>query len=91
MRATPIDSPLTIDRRRPHRLVTYHELPKWCQDNPFIVRGYRTCEHKKREIIKSIFVTYHNETFNVWSHLMAAGKYAVVAYSTNITHTTTYC
>lgn len=50
------------------RLLTYDELPIQWQENEYIVRGYRFYE-TKIECVKSI-ASIHNETFNIWSHLL---------------------
>lgn len=50
------------------RLLTYDELPIPWQNNEHIIRGYRFCE-TKLECVKSI-VRVHNETANIWSHLV---------------------
>uniref|UniRef100_A0A0D3HUY5 Uncharacterized protein n=1 Tax=Oryza barthii TaxID=65489 RepID=A0A0D3HUY5_9ORYZ len=49
-------------------LVGYEELPEWLKDNEFI-HGYYRCEWPIRETILSIF-SIHNETLNVWTHLI---------------------
>uniref|UniRef100_A0A0D9XZR9 Uncharacterized protein n=1 Tax=Leersia perrieri TaxID=77586 RepID=A0A0D9XZR9_9ORYZ len=49
-------------------LITYEELPDWLKDNEFI-HGYYRCEWPMKETILSIF-SIHNETLNVWSHLI---------------------
>ncbi|KAM0854021.1 hypothetical protein ACQ4PT_050691 [Festuca glaucescens] len=49
-------------------LIGYESLPEWLKDNEFI-HGYYRCEWPMRETILSIF-SIHNETLNVWSHLV---------------------
>ncbi|EEC69364.1 hypothetical protein OsI_38488 [Oryza sativa Indica Group] len=49
-------------------LVGYEELPEWLKDNEFI-HGYYRCEWPMKETILSIF-SIHNETLNVWTHLI---------------------
>ncbi|RLN30517.1 heptahelical transmembrane protein 4-like isoform X1 [Panicum miliaceum] len=46
----------------------YEALPEWLKDNEFI-HGYYRCEWPMKETILSIF-SIHNETLNVWSHLI---------------------
>jgi adiponectin receptor len=43
--------------------------PAFLRDNEFILRGYRIGFNTKEKIMKSIFML-HNETVNVWSHLL---------------------
>ncbi|RLM98906.1 heptahelical transmembrane protein 4-like isoform X1 [Panicum miliaceum] len=49
-------------------LIRYDALPDWLKDNEFI-HGYYRCEWPMKETILSIF-SIHNETLNVWSHLI---------------------
>ncbi|KAJ1256812.1 hypothetical protein BS78_K299300 [Paspalum vaginatum] len=49
-------------------LIGYEALPDWLKDNEFI-HGYYRCEWPMKETILSIF-SIHNETLNVWSHLI---------------------
>ena len=43
--------------------------PAFLQDNEFILRGYRIGFNTRPKILKSLFLL-HNETVNVWSHLI---------------------
>ncbi|XP_058069776.1 heptahelical transmembrane protein 4-like [Magnolia sinica] len=51
-----------------YQLVEYHSLPGYLRDNEFIVGHYRS-EWPLKQIFFSIF-TIHNETLNVWTHLI---------------------
>lgn len=51
-----------------NRLLTYDELPQPWRHNPYIRRGYRFCE-KYTSCAVSV-VTLHNETCNIWTHLL---------------------
>ncbi|XP_059624023.1 heptahelical transmembrane protein 4-like [Cornus florida] len=51
-----------------YQLVEYHSLPGYLRDNEFIVGHYRS-EWPLKQILLSIF-TIHNETLNVWTHLI---------------------
>ncbi|KAK4490697.1 hypothetical protein RD792_001396 [Penstemon davidsonii] len=51
-----------------HELVDYHSLPPYLKDNEYIHRHYR-CEWPLRQVLFSLF-TIHNETLNVWTHLI---------------------
>ncbi|KAI8144154.1 hemolysin-III related-domain-containing protein [Fennellomyces sp. T-0311] len=50
------------------RLLQFHELPKEWQENEYVLSGYRFCK-STRQCLKSIF-KLHNETLNIWSHLV---------------------
>ncbi|XP_022863361.1 heptahelical transmembrane protein 4-like [Olea europaea var. sylvestris] len=51
-----------------YRLVEYHSLPGYLKDNEYILRHYRS-EWPLKQTLLSIF-TIHNETLNVWTHLL---------------------
>ncbi|KAL3813698.1 hypothetical protein ACJIZ3_014966 [Penstemon smallii] len=51
-----------------YQLVEYHSLPGYLKDNEFIVGHYRA-EWPLKQVFLSIF-TIHNETLNVWTHLI---------------------
>lgn len=50
------------------RTVSYTQAPAYMQDNPHIKSGYRV-NLSMKECLQSIF-QLHNETFNIWSHLI---------------------
>ncbi|KAF7130594.1 hypothetical protein RHSIM_Rhsim10G0126800 [Rhododendron simsii] len=51
-----------------YQLVEYHSLPAYLKDNEYIIGHYRS-EWPLKQILLSIF-TIHNETLNVWTHLI---------------------
>jgi hypothetical protein len=53
------------------------KAPAFLIDNEYILRGYRINFNTKMKIFKSLFML-HNETVNVWSHLL--GVFAIFAY-----------
>jgi adiponectin receptor len=60
-----------LSARVPARLVTFTDLPKWYQDNPYILSAYRPVSHSYNACIHSL--TYlHNETINIYTHLLPA-------------------
>lgn len=50
------------------QLVEYHALPEYLRDNEYILRHYRS-EWPLKQVLLSMF-TIHNETLNVWTHLV---------------------
>lgn len=50
-------------------LIAYNQLPAWAKDNEFIQRYYRPISGSWTYSTCSIF-QLHNETFNIWSHLV---------------------
>ncbi|KAF7557877.1 hypothetical protein G7046_g5932 [Stylonectria norvegica] len=52
-------------------LIRWEDLPTWRHDNHYILTGYRQSRNSYIHSIKSLFYL-HNETVNVWSHLLGA-------------------
>jgi hypothetical protein len=46
-----------------------HHMPTWAMDNEFIISSYRKPGHSILSAVGSMFYL-HNETFNVWTHLL---------------------
>ena len=49
----------------------YEDAPTFMQDNEYIKGGYLLNCNTFKKIFKSIFM-WHNETINIWSHLLSA-------------------
>ncbi len=62
---------------------TYHEAPHYMQDNENIIRGYRIRFNSKRKILKSLFMI-HNESVNVWSHLIGVSLFICLIIYTSL-------
>lgn len=52
-------------------LVTIADVPPWLQFNSFIHTGYRPAPIRVGRALRSL-LQLHNESFNVWSHLLPA-------------------
>jgi adiponectin receptor len=64
--------------RRP-KLLTYEQIHEWSRDNEFIRTGYRPEKPDYKDIFLSL--TYvHNETCNIYTHLIGAILVWPVAY-----------
>lgn len=72
------------------KLYTWEEIPEWQKDNEHIHTGYVRETSSVMECIRSLFYL-HNETVNIYSHLIPAiaffstiffNKYVVPTYST---------
>lgn len=50
-------------------LGTLEEAPEYTISNIYILTGYRINFNKFRYIIKSLFMI-HNETLNIWTHIV---------------------
>ncbi|KAK0717916.1 hemolysin-III related-domain-containing protein [Lasiosphaeria miniovina] len=59
-------------------LVLWDELPSWRRDNAYIVRGYRQTSNSYWGSFASLGYL-HNETVNIWSHLLGALVFTVGA------------
>lgn len=60
------------------RLLTYDELPVPWRENPYILRGYRF-SHKYTDCVTSM-VSLHNETCNIWTHLLGFIGMVLIAF-----------
>ncbi|ORX88625.1 putative hemolysin-III channel protein Izh2 [Basidiobolus meristosporus CBS 931.73] len=62
-------------------LLKFSELPKWMRDNNYILSGYRAPTSSYWKSAQSLFYI-HNETGNVYSHLLGAVLFFIVAIFT---------
>jgi adiponectin receptor len=58
------------------RLLDWSQLEQWMKDNEYILTGYRRQSNSYLRSIKSI-LALHNETGNIWSHLIGALLFAL--------------
>ncbi|KAG5931895.1 hypothetical protein E4U53_001553 [Claviceps sorghi] len=67
-------------------LLLWDDLPAWRRDNAFIHSGYRQFRASYRHSFQSLFYL-HNESVNIWSHLMGALlAVACAAYAYHVVH-----
>jgi adiponectin receptor len=52
-------------------LMLWDDLPAWRRDNAFILSGYRQSRASYLHSLRSLFYV-HNESVNIWSHLLGA-------------------
>ncbi|TKY74965.1 Heptahelical transmembrane protein ADIPOR3 [Spatholobus suberectus] len=65
-----------------YQLVEYNSLPAYLRDNEFILDYYRS-EWPLKQIFLSIF-SIHNETLNVWTHLIGFFLFLVLTIYTAV-------
>ena len=68
------ESPKYPIAKRPktkRRLLARHEVPSWCSHNPFLLTGFRPTSESAQECVESLGYV-HNETVNIYSHLVPA-------------------
>ena len=68
------ESPKYPTAKRPktkRRLLGRHEVPPWCSHNPFLLTGFRPISESAQLCIESLGYV-HNETVNIYSHLVPA-------------------
>lgn len=61
-------------------LLSYEELPKWYKDNEFIHGGYRPVSFSTPACFASWFYL-HNETVNIYSHLIPSIFFATAEFA----------
>lgn len=79
MNGEPGHIPPSLNRVRPHThskpsrpiLCSFDDLPAWYKDNNFVIHGYRQVSNSVRICFESWFYL-HNETVNIFSHLIPA-------------------
>lgn len=64
-----------------NKLITFNELPYWYRDNDLITNGYRKPNNCTSQCVYSIF-NLHNETFNIWSHIIGIIQFMMLAFFT---------
>lgn len=66
------------------------KAPHYIVDNEYIQHGYRINFHSKRKLCKSLFML-HNESVNIWSHLLGVTAFiGLLIYTLIALNTTTY-
>ena len=72
-----------IEKELNMRLGTYEEAPKFIQDNEYLKTGYLLNCNTFKKIFKS-FLILHNESVNIWSHLLGAFFFFLLIWYTII-------
>jgi len=57
--------------------ILWHAVEHWQRDNHFITRGYRRMSNSYLGDFASLFY-FHNETVNIYSHLLGAVAFAII-------------
>ena len=66
----PVKKDAGSTRAQPKGLLPWSRLPEWAKDNEYIHTGYRQISYSYLESFHSCFYV-HNETGNIYSHLLA--------------------
>lgn len=62
----------TLEKKIEEKLtVLWNELPTWQRDNHYITSGYRPASNSYQKSFSSV-TRLHNETVNIWTHLLGA-------------------
>lgn len=61
--------------KQENKLLSWHEVQQFEQDNPYILTSYRPLTDSYLGCYKSLFAI-HNQTVNIWSHLLGSLIYA---------------
>jgi adiponectin receptor len=61
------------------RLLSWHEIPSWLQDNHYILSNYRGPSHSLRKSFSSLFYL-HTEFVNIYTHLVGALVLAFIGF-----------
>lgn len=54
------------------RTLKWDDLPAWLKDNKYILTGYRQPTDSYPRCAQSVYAFWHNETVNIWTHLVGA-------------------
>ncbi|KAH0491860.1 hypothetical protein TgHK011_003263 [Trichoderma gracile] len=78
-------NPLVKDNKPGHlwlrvpRLLYFHEIPSWQQDNEYLLSGYRPTSGSTWTSIAGLFYL-HNQTINIYSHLVGAVVFCLLPF-----------
>ena len=67
----------------------YEELDDWYKDNEHIYGSYRKTNENAKFYLKSMFKC-HNETINIWTHLLGSIGFIFLLLFTNISGLVSY-
>lgn len=70
------------------QLLLLEELPTWKKDNPYVLRGYRPLTNSYVECFKGL-AELHNQTVNIYSHLLGLVFSSHTCFSTRFIRGTT--
>ncbi|RDA82878.1 hypothetical protein CP532_0391 [Ophiocordyceps camponoti-leonardi (nom. inval.)] len=69
--SSPSSHDTLLDRAERSALLLWDQLPAWRRDNAYILSGYRHSKPSYSHVLCSL-TTLHNESVNIWSHLVGA-------------------
>jgi adiponectin receptor len=62
----------------------WNDIPHWLQDNHYITSGYRHPSNSYKKSFSSITSHLHNESINIWTHLIGACMALIAASITYV-------
>lgn len=71
------------------RIVTWDQIPELYKDNEYLKGGYRIEYYGCFGVMRTLFM-WHNETINVWSHLLGAIAFGIIGLCTAIKYKNMY-
>lgn len=79
----PSESAAHLRPKNPRQLLQASEVPPWLATNPFLLTGYRSVYGSVPLCVESLLFM-HNETVNIYSHLIPAAIALVSNYFLNL-------
>jgi len=76
-----VDAATTMALKTTRKLLHFHELEEWRQDNEWIVTGYRVSDGSYASCFQSLLYI-HNETGNIYSHLLGGVIFVAITFYT---------
>ncbi|KAF6811663.1 ADIPOR-like receptor SPBC12C2.09c [Colletotrichum plurivorum] len=76
------DEVVALEQKAEHLLTTllhWDDLPPWRRDNAYILSGYRPDSNSYTSSFRSLGYL-HNESVNIWSHLLGAAFFLVAGF-----------
>ncbi|KAF2758484.1 mPR-typeG-protein-coupled receptor [Pseudovirgaria hyperparasitica] len=77
--SVPSDPDTLSTLKTKQRLLHFHEIPSWQQENEYLLSGYRPTADSTLDCFQSSF-RWHNETINIISHIAGSVLFAALPF-----------